>query len=118
MGVLGDTLRLTRGTPNQRLRFAREIRNQRVYLDSTHAEGSAEMKELFAFLLPPAVALTGMRVNHLLFGREFEPRFGGGLKFTLGLAIGMLAFSQAVLLGALAGVNLAGWLAWLALIWG
>ena len=76
------------------------------------------MKELFAFLLPPAMALTGMRVNHLLFGKEFESRFGGGLKFTLGLAVGMLAFSQAVLLGALAGVNLAGWLAWLALIGG
>ena len=76
------------------------------------------MKELFAFLLPPAVALTGMRINHLLFGKEFESRFGGGLKFTLGLAVGMLAFSQAVLLGALAGVNLAGWLAWLALIGG
>lgn len=76
------------------------------------------MKELLAFLLPPAVALTGMRVNHLLFGKEFESRFGGGLKFTLGLAVGMLVFSQAVLLGVLAGVNLASWLAWLALILG
>jgi hypothetical protein len=76
------------------------------------------MKELAAFLLPPAVAFAGMRVNHLLFGKEFEQRFGGGFKFALGLAVGMLVFTQAVLLGTLTGVNLAGWLAWLALIWG
>ena len=50
------------------------------------------MKELIAFLLPPAVALAGTRLNRWLLGREWESRSGGGLKFALGLAVGMLVF--------------------------
>jgi hypothetical protein len=76
------------------------------------------MKEWIAFLLPPAVAFAGMRVSRLVLGQKFEDRFGPGLRFTIGLAVGMLVFSQTVLLGALAGANLAAGLAWLALIWG
>ncbi|HEY1660808.1 MAG TPA: hypothetical protein VGI03_00165 [Verrucomicrobiae bacterium] len=76
------------------------------------------MKETIAFLLPPALAFSGMRVARLLLGREIESRFGIGLRWALGMGIGMLLFTQAALLGALAGVNLAGPLAWLALIWG
>ena len=76
------------------------------------------MKELIAFLLPPAVALTGMRLSYLLLGREITTQCGYGLRFAIGLAVGMLVFSQTVLLGALAGVNLAGTLAWIVLIWG
>ena len=53
-----------------------------------------------------------------MLGQKFEYRFGAGLRFAIGLAVGMLVFSQAVLLAALAGINLAGGLAWLALIWG
>ena len=41
------------------------------------------MKEVIAFILPPAVALGGMRVNRLLLGAEFELRFGGGVRFAL-----------------------------------
>ena len=82
---------------------------------STHAERSSEMKEWIAFLLPPAMAFAGMRISRLVLGQKFEERFGSGLRFAIGLAVGMLVFSQAVLLGALAGVNLAGGLAWLAL---
>jgi hypothetical protein len=59
-----------------------------------------------------------MRLNRLLLGKEFEAQFGAGFRFTLGLAIGMLVFSQIVLLGGLAGFNAAGFLAWLAIIWG
>src|SRR5208282_3442872 len=76
------------------------------------------MKEWIAFLLPPATAFAGMRLTRLLLGPRFDDRFGPGLRFAIGLAVGMLVFSQTVLLGALAGINLAGGLAWLALIWG
>jgi hypothetical protein len=76
------------------------------------------VKEWIAFILPPATAFAGMRLTRLLLGQAFEDRFGAGLRFATGLAVGMFIFSQAVLLGALAGVNLAGVLAWLALIWG
>lgn len=76
------------------------------------------MKEWIAFLLPPATAFAGMRLTRLLLGQPFADRFGPGLRFAIGLAAGMLIFSQTVLLGALAGINLAGTLAWLALIWG
>ncbi|MGA3284859.1 MAG: hypothetical protein ABSD57_10440 [Verrucomicrobiota bacterium] len=76
------------------------------------------MKEWLAFILPPATAFAGMRLNRLVLGQKFEEKFGLGLRFAIGLAVGMLVFSQTVLLGALAGVNLAGGLAWLALIWG
>ncbi|HEX3625969.1 MAG TPA: hypothetical protein VH280_11150 [Verrucomicrobiae bacterium] len=76
------------------------------------------MIELAAFLLPPATALAGMRLSALVLGEKFREQFGFGLRFTLGLAVGMLVFSQAVLLSALAGVNASSILAWLAMIWG
>jgi len=76
------------------------------------------MKEWIAFLLPPATAFAGMRMGRLILGAKWEEQFGLGLRFTLGLAIGMLVFSQSVLLAALAGINASGLLAWSALIWG
>ena len=76
------------------------------------------MKELAAFLLPPAVAFCGARICRILFGSQFDSRFGAGLRWTLGLAVGMLVFTQTALLGALAGVNAATPLARLALVWG
>ena len=76
------------------------------------------MKELIAFLLPPATALAGMRINHWLLGKSLPERFGFGLRFALGMAVGMVLFSQSVMLTALAGLNLSSLLAWTALIWG
>jgi hypothetical protein len=76
------------------------------------------MKELLAFVLPPATALVGMRLIRLLLGEKFETLFGFGFRFVCGLGIGMLVFSQAVLAGALAGINTAGFLAWTAIVWG
>ncbi|HEY1660822.1 MAG TPA: hypothetical protein VGI03_00240 [Verrucomicrobiae bacterium] len=76
------------------------------------------MKDLLAFILPPAIALCGMRIHRLLLGKGFEDRFGAGLRWALGLAVGMLIFTQAALAGALAGFNLAGPLAYSALLWG
>jgi hypothetical protein len=76
------------------------------------------MKEFAAFILPPATALAGMRLSRLLLGKEIEAPFGAGFRFALGLAIGMFVFTQIVLLGGLAGFNAAGFLAWLAIVWG
>ncbi|HSY43721.1 MAG TPA: hypothetical protein VK811_07400 [Candidatus Acidoferrum sp.] len=76
------------------------------------------MKEFAAFILPPATALAGMRMNRLLLGKEFETQFGAGFRFALGLAMGMFVFAQIVLFGGLAGFNAAGFLAWLAIMWG
>ncbi len=76
------------------------------------------MKELIAFILPPATAFAGMRISRLVLGRKFEENFGLGLRFALGLAVGMVVFTQSVLLTALAGINASGWLAWTALVWG
>jgi len=76
------------------------------------------MKEWIAFLLPPATAFAGMRMGRLILGAKWEEQFGLGLRFTLGLAIGMLVFSQSVLLAALAGINASAVLAWGAFIWG
>ena len=76
------------------------------------------MKELIAFLLPPATALAGMRINGWLLGKSLSDRFGFGLRFALGLAVGMVVFSQSVMLTALGGLNLSSLLAWTALIWG
>jgi len=73
------------------------------------------VKEGIAFLLPPATACVGMRLNRLVLGGECEARFGLGLRFALGLGTGMLVFSQLVLLTALAGINASAWLAWCAL---
>lgn len=76
------------------------------------------MTEFAAFLLPPATALAGMRLVALILGEKSRDHFGFGLRFALGLGVGMLALSQAVLLTALAGINASFVLAWLALIWG
>jgi len=76
------------------------------------------MKEWLAFLLPPATAFAGMRLARLVLGQKFERVPGFGLRFALGLGLGMVVFSQAVLLTALAGINLSGMLAWGALLWG
>jgi hypothetical protein len=76
------------------------------------------MKEWLAFILPPAAAFAGMRISRLVLGQKLEERFGLGLRFALGLAVGMLVFSQLVLLTALAGINATGLLAWTAIIWG
>ncbi|MEI8288552.1 MAG: hypothetical protein WCH99_03710 [Verrucomicrobiota bacterium] len=76
------------------------------------------MKELIAFILPPAMAFAGMRISRLVLGQKFEENFGWGLRFALGLAVGMVVFTQSVLLTALAGLNASGSLAWTALVWG
>jgi len=71
-----------------------------------------------AFLLPPAVAMAGLRLDRIVLGAEAERRLPSGLRLALGLAVGMLVFSQALLLAAIAGVNASRWLAWGALLWG
>src|ERR1700722_15689542 len=76
------------------------------------------MKELIAFILPPATALAGMRLGQWILGQKFEAQYGFGFRFAFGLALGMLVFSQAVLLTALAGFYAAFPLAWLAILWG
>lgn len=76
------------------------------------------MKELLAFLLPPAVAFLGLRISRLALGKKIEDDFAFGLRFALGLAVGTVVLSQTILLTALAGINLSGALAWLAIIWG
>jgi hypothetical protein len=76
------------------------------------------MKELIAFLLPPATALAGMRIVRWTLGPGSETQFGFGLRFACGLAVGMLVFSQVILSCALAGVNAAMFLAWAAILWG
>ncbi len=76
------------------------------------------MNELLAFLLPPATALAGMRLARWILGEGFNVQFGFGFRFAFGLAVGMLLFSQAVLLSALAGFNGSIILGRLALIWG
>ena len=58
-----------------------------------------------------------MRLNRLVLGQDSETRFGLGLRFALGLSMGMLVLSQAVLLTALAGIQASGWLARGALLW-
>ena len=75
------------------------------------------MREWIAFLLPPATAFAGMRLNRLVLGPDSEARFGLGLRLALGLGTGMLVFSQAVLLTTLAGISASGWLAWGACVW-
>lgn len=76
------------------------------------------MKELLVFLLPPAVALAGLRLARLLLGRDLDVRLGFGLRFALGLGLGMLVFSQAELAGALLRVRSAAALAWTGWVWG
>lgn len=76
------------------------------------------MREFLAFILPPAVALAGMRLSQWILGEEFAAAFGGGFRFAFGLGTGMLLFSQALFLCALAGFDVSFPLAWLALTWG
>lgn len=76
------------------------------------------MSALIALLLPPAVALAGMRLVRLLLGRGCSERYGTGLLFALGLGTGMLVFTQIILATVLLGFNAAGLLAWIALVWG
>ena len=74
--------------------------------------------DLVAFILPPAVALAGMRLSQWILGAKFQTEFGLGFRFAFGLGLGMLLFTQAVLLCALVGINGAYLLAHLALAWG
>ncbi|HXT10624.1 MAG TPA: hypothetical protein VN873_03610 [Candidatus Angelobacter sp.] len=76
------------------------------------------MKELVAFLLPPATALAGMRITRLILGKSFGEKFAFGFRFAVGLAVGMVVFTQSLLLAALLGANLSGVLGWTALAWG
>jgi hypothetical protein len=76
------------------------------------------MKEFAAFVLPPALAMTGMRMNRALLGKDLDTRLGFGARFALGLASAMAVFSQIILLAVLLGANIAGPLAWAAFIWG
>ena len=76
------------------------------------------MTALAALALPPAAAFAGDRLNRLVLGKSYEGLFGIGARFALGLATGMLVFSQVLLLAVLAGVNVAGPLAWAVLVWG
>ena len=76
------------------------------------------MSQWTAFLLPPAVALGGMRLMRLVLGPEYHARHGTGLRFAVGLGVGMLICTQALLLGTLAGFDVARWIAVAALAWG
>lgn len=73
---------------------------------------------LIAFILPPAMAMAGTRLNRWILGEKFEAEFGFGFRFAFGLGVGMLVFTQAFLLLAIAGINGAAVLSWLAIIWG
>src|SRR5689334_18524219 len=76
------------------------------------------MNEFIAFILPLTTAFVGMRLGRWILGQKFEDAYGTGFRFAFGLGMGMLVFSQAVLLCALAGLNVFGLLAWVALGWG
>jgi hypothetical protein len=75
------------------------------------------MKEWLAFLLPPATALVGMRISRFILGKQLEEEFKFGLRFALGLCVGMFVFTQGVLLGAVAGLGLCAFLAWTIFAW-
>ncbi|HUE37115.1 MAG TPA: hypothetical protein VMO20_06970, partial [Candidatus Acidoferrum sp.] len=81
----------------------------------THLTAS---QEFIAFILPPAAALAGMRMGRWVLGEKFQSEFGLGFRLAFGLAVGMLVFSQAVLLCAIFGLAAAAALAWLIFIWG
>lgn len=76
------------------------------------------MKEFIAFVLPPATALAGMRIARLILGKRLDEEFNFGIRLALGLAVGMVVFSQSLLLAALLGINVSAVLGWTALIWG
>ena len=78
------------------------------------------MKEWIAFLLPPATAFAGMRLTRLLLGQTVRGQIrSSAFALRLGLAAGMLIFSQAVLLASAGGSQLwpEGWPGWRS-IWG
>ena len=75
------------------------------------------MKELFAFLLPPATALVGMRISHLILGKKLDEEFTFGLRFALGMCVGMFVFTQSILFGAVVGLKLCAFLAWAVFAW-
>jgi hypothetical protein len=75
------------------------------------------MKETLAFLLPPATALIGMRISRLLLGKKLEEEFTFGLRFALGLCVGMLLSTQILLLGSMVGLSLCTPVAWIILAW-
>lgn len=76
------------------------------------------MSGFLSFILPLTTAMVGMRLGRWILGKKFEEEFGTGLRFAFGLGMGMLVFSQAVLLCAVAGINAFALLAWMALVWG
>jgi hypothetical protein len=76
------------------------------------------MNQFIAFILPLATAMVGMRLGQWILGKKFAEEYGSGFRFAFGLGMGMLVFSQAVLLSALAGLNVFALLAWVALVWG
>lgn len=76
------------------------------------------MKELLAFLLPPATALVGMRIIRLILGQKLEEEFKFGLRFALGMCVGIFVFTQSILFGAVVGLNLCAFLAWTVFAWG
>src|SRR5436190_1390206 len=75
------------------------------------------MKELLAFLLPPATALVGMRITRFLLGKRLDEEFTFGLRFALGMCVGMFVSTQSILFGSVVGVNLCAFLAWTVLAW-
>ena len=75
------------------------------------------MNELLAFLLPPATALVGMRIARLIFGKKLEEEFQFGLRFALGMCVGIFVLTQALLFGSVVGLNLCAFLAWTVFAW-
>ena len=75
------------------------------------------MKELLAFVLPPATALVGMRISRIVFGEKLEEEFKFGLRFALGLCVGTLVFTQGLLMADLIGLGLSAILAWTIFVW-
>ncbi len=62
------------------------------------------MRECLAFLLPPGHGVRRLRLARLVLGRKFKMD-SGSARLAIGLAVGMLVFSQTVLLTALVSVN-------------
>jgi hypothetical protein len=75
------------------------------------------MKEMLAFVLPPAIALAGMRISRIILGEKLEEEFKFGLRFALGLCVGMLVFTQGLLMADLIGLGLSALLAWTVFVW-
>jgi hypothetical protein len=76
------------------------------------------MNELLAFLLPPATALVGMRIARLLLGKKVEEEFNFGIRFALGMCVGIFVFTQCLLFGSVVGLNWTAFLARTVLVWG